>query len=579
MRLHPLFSRPRPASWHVFRSDDRLLLILLGAAVGICSGLAAVALNRALMAMLAWLHPYRAQAWAFVLPAAGAALSSLFLTWIVREGAGHGVPEVISSVSRYGGLLRLRSSFSRLVSSCLTIGSGGSAGPEAPVVMSGAAIGSNIARFLTLNDRQRVVLVGCGAAGAIGSIFNAPIAGLIFTVEVILGEWSAANLIPIAIAAVAGTQISHLLQGNQIPFAHREFHIDLSVVLASIGLAVLAAAVSLVLTRTIRRAHHLAGRSPWPTWAKAAIGGGLVGLVGLPMPVVLGEGYHAIREVIEGRFASGLLVVCLAVGAKVLATALTLGSGGSGGIFAPCLVIGSLTGRTYHRLLSLLRPHTTWVNEGCFALLGMAGLVSGIMQAPLTGIFLIVEITGSYEVILPLIIVSAISTSLCRYVEPASFYLRDLMERGQLLRPGTDARVLADLRVLELLETDCISVHPDMRLGELVEIVKRSRRNLFPVEDPRTHRFLGMVYMDDIRPYLFDPLMYDAVLVGEIMDGQVETVAPADELTRVLDRMDALGRFNMPVVDEKRFLGMVSKSTLLDQYRKELMVQTYHLRT
>lgn len=579
MRLHPLFSRPRPASWHVFRSDDRLLLILLGAAVGICSGLAAVALNRSLMAMLAWLHPYRAQAWAFVLPAAGAALSSLFLTWIVREGAGHGVPEVISSVSRYGGLLRLRSSFSRLVSSCLTIGSGGSAGPEAPVVMSGAAIGSNIARFLTLNDRQRVVLVGCGAAGAIGSIFNAPIAGLIFTVEVILGEWSAANLIPIAIAAVAGTQISHLLQGNQIPFAHREFHIDLSVVLASIGLAVLAAAVSLVLTRAIRRAHRLAGRSPWPAWTKAAIGGGLVGLVGLPMPVVLGEGYHAIREIIEGRFASGLLVVCLAVGAKVLATALTLGSGGSGGIFAPCLVIGSLTGLTYHRLLSLLWPHTTWVNEGCFALLGMAGLVSGIMQAPLTGIFLIVEITGSYEVILPLIIVSAISTSLCRYVEPASFYLRDLMERGQLLRPGTDARVLADLRVLELLETDCISVHPDMRLGELVEIVKRSRRNLFPVEDPRTHRFLGMVYMDDIRPYLFDPLMYDAVLVGEIMDGQVETVAPADELTRVLDRMDALGRFNMPVVDEKRFLGMVSKSTLLDQYRKELMVQTYHLRT
>jgi CIC family chloride channel protein len=209
----------------------------------------------------------------------------------------------------------------------------------------------------------------------------------------------------------------------------------------------------------------------------------------------------------------------------------------------------------------------------------MAGLVSGIMQAPLTGIFLIVEITGSYEVILPLIIVSAISTSLCRYVEPASFYLRDLMERGQLLRPGTDARVLADLSVQELLETDCITVQPDMRLGELVDIVKKSRRNLFPVEEPRTHRFLGMVYMDDIRPYLFDPLMYDAVLVEEIMDDRVETVAPADDLTHVLERMDALGLFNMPVVAEQRFMGMVSKSTLLDQYRKELMVQTYHLRT
>jgi CIC family chloride channel protein len=579
MRLHPHLSWRQPANWRFFRSDDRLLLIMLGTVVGICSGLAAIALNRSLTAMLAWLHPYRAYAWSFVLPAAGAALSSLFLGKIVREGPGHGVPEVIDSVSRYGGLLRLRSSFSRLVSSCLTIGSGGSAGPEAPVVMSGAAIGSNIARFFTLNDRQRVVLVGCGAAGAIASIFNAPIAGLIFSVEVILGEWAASNLIPIAIAAVAGTQISHLLQGNQIPFANREFHIDLTVVLASIGLAVLTAAVSLLLTRMIRRTHHLASRSPWPAWVKAAIGGGLVGLVGLSMPVVLGEGYHAIREVLEGHFASGLLVVCLAVCAKVLATSLTLGSGGSGGIFAPCLVIGSLTGLTYHRILCLLWPHTTWVNEGCFALLGMAGLVSGIMQAPLTGIFLIVEITGSYEVILPLIIVSAISTSLCRYVEPASFYLRDLMERGQLLRPGTDARVLADLSVQELLETDCITVQPDMRLGELVDIVKKSRRNLFPVEEPRTHRFLGMVYMDDIRPYLFDPLMYDAVLVEEIMDDRVETVAPADDLTHVLERMDALGLFNMPVVAEQRFMGMVSKSTLLDQYRKELMVQTYHLRT
>lgn len=566
-----------PATWHLFRSDDRLLLMIAGAIVGICSGIAAVALNQSLIAVLGWLHPYRAYGWAFLLPAAGAALSSLFLNKLMREGAGHGVPEVIYSVSRYGGLIRLRSSFSRLISSCLTIGSGGSAGPEAPIVMSGSAIGSNIGRLLGLNDRQRVTLVGCGAAGAISAIFNAPIAGMIFSMEIILGEWAAAHLIPIAIAAVAGTEISHLLQGKQIPFSHHRFDIGSVDILACIGLAMLAALASILLTYTIRLVHVRSDQIRLPGWLKAAGGGCAVGLIGLYLPVVLGEGYHAIREMMEGRFAAGLGLVFLAGMAKIIATGLTLGTGGSGGIFAPCLVIGSLVGLSYHRVLAYLWPGVDWVAEGCFVLLGMAGLVSGILQAPLTGIFLIVEITGGYEVILPLIIVSAISTSMCHYLEPASFYLKDLVERGQLLRPGTDARVLADLEIRELLETDCITVHTDMLLRDFIDVVKQSRRNLFPVEDPQTGEFKGMIYMDNVRPYLFDPLMYDTVFVGQLMDAWVDTVSPEDDVEEVLERMDADRLFNMPVVANHRFIGMISKSTLLDQYRKELMVQTFHL--
>lgn len=568
-----------PATWSFFQRDDRLLLILCGAIVGICSGLAAIALNRSLLAMLAWLQDYRTYAWSFLLPAAGAALSSLFLNKVVREGAGHGVPEVIYSVSRYGGLLRFRSSFSRLISSCLTIGSGGSAGPEAPVVMSGAAIGSNIARYFFLNDRQRIVLVGCGAAGAIGAIFNAPIAGTIFSMEVILGEWAAVNLIPIAIAAVAGTEVSRLLQGNQIAFSHHGFEIDLMDITATIGLAVVAAVASVLLTRAIRRMHHVSDHVPFPNWLRAACGGALVGLIGLWMPVVMGEGYHAIREMIEGGFEHGLAIVAVAMLAKVLATSLTLGSGGSGGIFAPCLVIGSFAGLTYHRALTLLWPEAGWVEEGCFALLGMAGMVSGVLQAPLTGMFLIVEITGGYEVILPLIIVSALSTTICRSVEPASFYLRDLVEKGQLLRPGTDARVLADLSVQELLETDCIAVTPNMLLRDFIEVIKRSRRNLFPVEHGETGQFLGMINLADVRPFLFDPVIYDTVLVGQIMDRQTETVSPDEEMSTVLGRMDANGLFSMPVVVNGRFVGLISKATLLDQYRKELMVQTVHLKS
>jgi len=565
-----------PGNWPIFRFDDRLLLILMAGIVGNFSGLASVALNRSLVMMSEWLHHFRHYWWVFVLPAVGAALSSLFLEKVVNEGAGHGVPEVIYSVSRYGGLLRFRSSFSRLISSCLTIGSGGSAGPEAPVVISGAAIGSNIAKYFSLNDRQRVTLVGCGAAGAISSIFNAPIAGMVFAVEVIVGEWKSVNIVPIAIASVAGTEISRLLQGNQIPFSHHLFNIDLLNIFACLGLAVLSAAATILLTRMLRSMHTVSHKVSAPIWMRAAIGGCAVGVIGLFLPVVLGEGYHTVKILIEGEYGQVLAVVALASFAKIAATALTLGWGGSGGIFAPCLVIGSLIGVTYHHLLALFWPSLSWVNEGYYALLGMAGLISGMLQAPLTGVFLIIEITGGWEVILPLIMVSAVTTTLCHYFEPASYYLKDLVEHGHLLRPGTDARVLSDLNVTELIEKDCVVVRQSMLLRDFIEIIKKSHRNYFPVEDDQNGNFLGMIHLDDIRPYLFDPVMYDAVFLGQIMNTQVDVVHPDDDLLDVVRKMDMKGLFSMPVVINNRFIGLISKATILDQYRKELMVQTSH---
>ena len=563
-----------PANWSIFRLDDRLLLILMAIIVGSFSGIASVILNRSIVTMFEWLHHLRHYWWVFVLPAIGAALSSLFLEKFVKEGAGHGVPEVIYSVSRYGGLLRFRSSFSRLISSALTIGSGGSAGPEAPVVISGAAIGSNIAKYFSLNDRQRVTLVGCGAAGAISSIFNAPIAGMVFAIEVIIGEWKSVNIVPIAIASVAGTETSRILQGNQIAFSHHLFSINHIDIFACVGLAILTAAASILLTRLLRSMNEISKKLPTPLWIRAAAGGCAVGLIGLFLPVVLGEGYHSVRTMIEGDFLQGFAFVGLATLAKIVATALTLGWGGSGGIFAPCLVIGSLAGLTYHHGLALLWPSVSWVNEGCFALLGMAGLISGMLQAPLTGIFLIVEITGGYEVILPLIIVSAISTTLCHYIEPASYYLKDLVEYGHLLRPGTDARVLSDLNVSELIERDCIAVSQNMLLRDFVNIVKKSHRNYFPVENEKTGHFMGIIHLDDIRPYLFNPVMYDTVFLGQIMNTEVEVIHPDDDLADIIRKMDANRLFSMPVVVNNRFIGLISKGSLLDQYRKELMVQT-----
>lgn len=566
-----------PGTFSIFIMDDRLLLICMGIIVGLCSGLAALALNRSLIFMMDSLHFFRNYWWAFLLPAAGAISSSVFLNTIMRDGGGHGVPEVIYSVSKYGGFIQLRSILSRLVSSCLTIGSGGSAGPEAPVVVSGAAIGSNIARFFSLNERQRITLVGCGSAGAIASIFNAPLTGIIFTMEIILGEWSMVNIIPIAVAAVAGAEISRTLRGNIIAFeSSMSFHISHPDLFACVGLALFASIASILFTRSLRTMQKVSKKVRVPFWLKAGLGGAAVGLLGFWVPEAMGEGYHAIHQMIEGMFKSGIGIAAIGCLAKILATSMTLGWGGSGGIFAPSLVIGSFAGLAYHRLITYLFSSVHWVNEGCFALLGMAGLISGILQAPLTGIFLILEITGSYEVMLPLIIVSALSTTITHYFEPASFYLKDLTDKGQLLRPGTDSRVLSDISIREVIEKDCIAVYPNMLLRELLYTVKQSTRNYFPVEDPETGKFLGMIHFDNVKPYIFNTLMYDTVLVEQIMDTNPDTVLDNDDLSEVLRKMDMKRCFSLPVISDGKFVGMVSKATLLDKYRDELNVQTAH---
>ncbi|MFH2090880.1 MAG: chloride channel protein [Pseudomonadota bacterium] len=560
--------------YRLFQWDDRLLLIVAGSIAGICSGLAAVALRVSLEHILEFFHPMRQYWWAFLLPAAGALMSSFYLNKIAREGAGHGVPEVIYSVSRYGGLLRFRSSYSRLISSFLTIGFGGSAGPEAPVVMSGSAIGSNIGKLLGLNDRQRITLVGCGTAGAIASIFNAPIAGLVFAIEVILGEWKLVNIIPIAIAAVAGAEVSHALFPEQVLFNHQPFHVGFTDSLASLCLAMFTAGISVFFTKMLRRTGKSAKKLSFPFYVKAIIGGSSVGLIGMFFPVVLGEGYHFIQSMIQGTFSMGLLITFVAVFAKIFATALTLGWGGSGGIFAPCLLIGSLTGIVFHKGLFVLFPDIGIASEGAYALLGMAGIVSGVMQAPLTGIFLIVEITGGYETILPLIVVSSISSTMSHFIEPASFYFKELIERGQFLRPGTDERILSDLNIRELIEFDHLKVSENMVFREFIELIKTSNQNYFPVIDEITEEYKGMIHISSIRKYVLDPGMYDMIFLNQIMDTDIRIASLEDELENVLEMMEHNRMEGIPVVENHRFVGMILKTRILDFYRKELIMQT-----
>lgn len=557
----------------LLRLDERLQLIIVAALVGVGGGYASVVLNLGLQSAGHSLLPLRSAWYAVLFPAIGAALSVFFLHSIVRDFGGHGVPEVIYSISRRGGLLRFRSSFSRLVSCFLTIASGGSAGPEAPVVISGASIGSTVANFFYLKDRQRSLIVGCGAAAAIAAIFNAPATGIAFALEAILGEWTPIYVVPIAIASVVGTEVSRALQGNQIPFQHHSFYVSTVDLVACLGLALLTALSSVVFIRLLRLLSEKSEMLVRKAWLRAAAGGLLVGLIGLALPDVLGEGYEYVRSIIEDRYASGILIAGISVLAKILTTSLTIGSGGSGGIFAPSLVIGSFTGLFYQRALVGLFPQVVWGGEAYFGLLGMAGVMSSVLQAPMTGIFLIIEITGGYDVLVSVVLVSVLSATLSHFLEPHSIYHAELIKRGELLRPRTDARVLSELSVMELLEKDCHVVHPEMRLRDFARIVETSHRNYFPVEDPADGRFVGMIHLDEIRPFLFDPGLYDSVLVDEIMNRQVVSVSPEEELPDILHKFDETHSWSLPVVQDGRFLGLVSKATLLDHYRKELMAQ------
>ncbi len=557
----------------VHNLNERLQLILIGAVVGIGGGIASVALDRSLEWGAEFLHPYRGHWYSLFLPACGAALAIVFLLYVAKDIGGHGVPEVIYSVSRRGGLLRLRSSFSRLVSCALTIASGGSAGPEGPVVISGGSVASNIASFFRLRDRQRIVLVGGGAAAAIASIFNAPVAGIAFSLEAIMGEWTPTNLVTIGVASAVGTEVSRLLQGNQIPFEGQPFIISDLDLLGCLGLTVFTSFASVFFIRLLRYVRDISARAVSVSWLRAALGGLLVGLIGLLFPSVMGEGYGPIRTVIGGSFSQGLAIAGLVALAKIVATSLSIGTGGIGGIFAPCLVIGSFVGLFYQRLLVYVLPSIHWAGEPYFALVGMAGVISSVLQAPMTGIFLITEITGGYEVLLSVLLVSVISATLSHIFEPFSVYHQELVAHGELLRPRTDRKVLSELSISELLDHNYKEIPPEMKLREFVELVKQYPGHFFPVVDQTSKKYMGFIYCDEIRSYLFYSNLYDTLLVEELIDPSVPTISLDDDLTEVLDMFDYSGYSTLPVVHDGKLLGVISKATILDHYRKELIVE------
>jgi chloride channel protein, CIC family len=554
--------------------DSRFKLGLIGFIVGVTSGLAAVALTFALKYIASFINQHQNQLIDLILPIIGIFLTVVFLKYIIRDFGGHGLPEVIHSISLKGGKIKLRSSVSRLIGSLLTISSGGSAGPEAPVVVSGSAIGSNFASLFKTDERIRIAVSGSGAAAAIAAIFNAPLTGIIFTMEVIIGEWTPIYLLPVVIASVTGTEISRLLQGNQIPFEHHDIGVSVTDITAAVGLAILCALFSIIFIKLLRGTSNVLTQKIKNSLTKAVLAAIPVALIVFFLPQVRGEGYEFVEKLISGRYEEGILLIFLVVIFKIVATSFTLGAGGAGGVFAPALVIGSATGYLFYAIIRSISPDITLSSSGLYALMGMSGLISGILNAPLTGIFLIIEITDGYDAILPLLLVSFLSITIVRFFEHDSIYHYDLIRKGLLHRPRTDGRILADIKPIELLEKDQISIYPDYKLKDLLPVIKKSARNYFPVIDPNTENFLGMIYFNDIKEFIFDPTLQESILVEEIMHTDLITVSLSDSLIDIQQKFDDTNTWSLPVVEKNKFMGLISKASMLDLYRKELKVQT-----
>ena len=549
-------------------------LLLLALFVGLASGGAAVLLRHLVHIAFHSLAELRYGFVAPLLPALGGLFGVAIVALVFREPAGHGVPEVIRAVCRGGGTLPIRAVFSRWLGSLVNVASGASAGLEGPTVYSGAAIGSLIGGWFKVDERRRSVLLACGVAGGISAIFNAPMTGMIFAIEVVLAEWSPFTIVPLTIASVGGTELSRLITGNRVSFLHAPFEMGPEDLVMCAFLGVAAGLVSVLFVRATHHIHNLSARISKNPLIPAALLGFVVGCIGLLSPDAIGEGYDVAQEAIQSTSSWGIGFLAVLLIGKLLASGLTLGSGSPGGIFAPSLVLGALVGSLFARGIQALLPSFSFAQSGSYALIGMSGLVAGVMHAPLTGIFLVMEVTRGYDVILPLMIVSVIALLVARRFSRYSLYHWELARKGELLRPGTDQRVLADIRIHDVLDEDVTPVSEDMLLINFLSVLKRSHRNNFPVLCAGSDKYAGMVDVAKVREIILDPELVQITPVQTIMDVDVPAIDVNTRLHEAMDRFEQLGAWVLPVVDaDQRFVGLVSKASLFDHYRRELNAQ------
>ncbi len=576
-------------AWREQNIKHRQFLLLLSLVIGIFAAFAAFLLKSSIHLIQHLLTENFSRNtvnyWYLVFPAIGIFLTSLFVRKIIKDDISHGITRILYAISQRKSIIKIHNIWSSLVGSSITIGFGGSVGAEAPIVLTGSAIGSNLGKFFKLDQKTLMLLVGCGAAGAIGGIFKAPIAGLVFVLEVLMLDMTLTSVIPILISSVTATAMSYILSGSSFMFKFtivEEF--DVQRIPFLIVLGIICGLVSLYFTRGINRIEQFFRRFKNP-YSKLAIGGGMLSVLIFFFPPLYGEGYDTISNLLKGNSHSVLdrsfflnfgnspwviiSYLSLIIGFKIFATAATNGAGGVGGIFAPSLFIGALTGFVVAHLLQLLGFP---VPDGNFALAGMSGLMSGVMHAPLTGIFLIAELTGSYNLFMTLMIVSTVSYLTIILFEPHSLYAMRLAQKGELLTHNKDKAVLTLLKTNNVIETDLTELSPDMTLGELVKIISKSNRNIFPVVDPVSRQLLGVLLLDEVRNIMFRPELYQRFTVRKLMISPPATINYKLPMEKVMQLFEDTGAWNLPVVDDsKRYIGYVSKSKIFSSYRHVLV--------
>lgn len=582
-------------SWREKKIKDKHFVLILSFMVGILTALAASLLKFLIEYIKHFLtenFDTTGVNWLYlVYPVVGIFLTGLFIRKVVRDDISHGVTKILYAISRRQSRIKRHNTWSSLFASAITIGFGGSVGAEAPIVLTGSAIGSNLGSMFKMEHRTLMLLVGCGAAGAVAGIFKAPIAGLVFTLEVLMIDLTMGSLLPLLVSSVTAATVSYILHGTEAMF---EFRMDepflMERIPAVLLLGILCGLVSLYFTRAMNRIEGVFRRYSNP-YIKLVIGGAMLSLLIFMFPSLYGEGYDTIHMLLNGTSVAdwdkvmdnsifygygNLLLVYLALVVlfKVFATSATNGGGGCGGTFAPSLFLGCVVGFVFSHFCngySLAPLISDNIPEKNFALLGMAGMMSGVMHAPLTGIFLIAELTGGYDLFLPLMMVSVSAYLTIMIFEPHSIYSMRLAQKGELLTHNKDKSVLTLMDIESVVETDFQKVHPEQDLGEMVKVISMAKRNMFPVVDARGV-LLGIVILDDIRHIMFRQELYHRFTVGRFMVVPPARINMDDSMEEVMRKFDKTKAWNLPVVDEDgKYKGFLSKSRILNTYRQTLV--------
>lgn len=568
---------------------EKSFLLILALVVGIISGFAAILLKKLieLISLVVTSHISISEGnYLYIIcPLLGVLLSMLYVKYIVRDNISHGVTRVLYAISQNKSRLKPHNMYTSIMASSVTIGFGGSVGAEGPIVYTGAAIGSNLGSIFRLSPRLLMIMVGSGAAAGIAGIFKAPIAGLLFTIEVLMVDLTAVSVMPLLIASVSSATVAYLFTGYNVEFFFTQSEPFLvQRVPYVILLGFFCGFVSLYFTRGMNLMENMFKKLHNP-WYKFIVGGIILSTLIFFFPPLYGEGYGSITSLLDGNvhelvdgsifynYRDDVWIMVLVLGmiiiSKVFATSATNGAGGVGGTFAPSLYVGCIAGFFFAYVLNNLGLLDLPLSTKNFALMGMAGVMAGVMHAPLMAIFLTAEMTGGYQLFLPLLIVSTIAYGTIRVFSPYSIYTMRLAQRGELLTHQKDQAVLTLLKMDSVIEKDFIIVHPNMSLKEMVNVISKSNRNLFPVVDDN-ESLIGVVLLDDIRNIMFRPDLYRKMFVSKFMSMPPAKIEVGENMEKVMKMFDSTNAWNLPVVENGKYIGFVSKSKIFNSYRRVL---------